>query len=56
LFCAGDTTLGGGEPLPYGKSLTAGVFMCDSSETGITCRDTATGHGFSIARDVYRLL
>jgi hypothetical protein len=55
FICAGDTALGGGEPLAYGKSLSAGALVCDSAESGITCRDTATGHGFSIAREAYRL-
>jgi hypothetical protein len=55
FVCAGDTALGGGQPLAYGKSLSAGALVCESSESGITCRDTATGHGFSIAREAYRL-
>ncbi|MDT5173817.1 MAG: hypothetical protein QOG37_1068 [Mycobacterium sp.] len=55
FICAGDTALGGGHPLAYGKSLSAGVLVCDSAESGITCRDTVTGHGFSIAREAYRL-
>jgi hypothetical protein len=52
---AGDTALGGGKPLAYGKSLSAGTLVCDSAESGITCRDTGTGHGFSIAREAYRV-
>jgi hypothetical protein len=55
FVCAGDTALGGGKPLAYGQSLSAGTLVCDSAESGITCRDTGTGHGFSIAREAYRL-
>ena len=49
FMCAGDTALGGGEPLAYGQSISAGVLRCDSAESGITCRDTKSGHGFAIA-------
>jgi hypothetical protein len=55
FVCAGDTALGGGNPLDYGHSVTAGVMLCDSAESGITCRDTKTGHGFAIAREAYRV-
>ena len=55
FVCAGDTALVGGQPLAYGKSVSAGALVCDSAESAITCRDTATRHGFSIAREPYRL-
>jgi hypothetical protein len=55
FVCAGDTALGGGKPLAYGQSVTAGLMQCDSAESGVTCRDTATGHGFTIAREAYRV-
>ncbi len=55
FVCAGDTALGGGEPLAYGESISAGVLRCDSAESGITCRDTKSGHGFAIAREAYRV-
>ncbi len=56
FVCAGDTTLvPDGNPLPYGESITAGALRCDSAESGITCRDTETGKGFSISRDAYQL-
>ena len=54
FVCAGDTTLGGGAPLAYGKSISAGTLQCDSAETGFTCRDSKTTHGFTIAREGYR--
>lgn len=55
FVCAGDTTLGGTHVLTYGTTLTRGRLSCDSSEGGIACRDARTGHGFSIAREVYQL-
>ena len=55
FVCAGDTALGGGKPLDYGQSVSAGVMLCDSAESGITCRDTKTGYGFAIAREAYRV-
>ncbi|WP_454786270.1 DUF6636 domain-containing protein [Mycobacterium antarcticum] len=55
FVCAGDTALGGGAPLPYGQSVAAGSLRCDSAESGITCIDSATNHGFSIARERYEM-
>jgi hypothetical protein len=55
FVCAGDTALAGGPALSYGDSITAGVLRCDSAETGITCRDVQTAHGFSISRERYQL-
>lgn len=55
FVCAGDTAFGPDEVLPYGESITAGVLRCESAESGITCRDVQTGHGFSISRQACRL-
>jgi hypothetical protein len=56
FVCAGDTALApDGSALGYGESIMAGPLRCDSAESGITCRDTKTGHGFAIAREAYRL-
>jgi hypothetical protein len=55
FVCAGDTVFGPDEVLPYGDSITAGVLQCESAESGITCRDVQTGHGFSISLRAYRL-
>jgi hypothetical protein len=43
----------GGEPLPYG--ITKGNLKCDSAKAGITRRDSATGHGFTISREAYKV-
>jgi Family of unknown function (DUF6636) len=55
FVCAGDTTLGGGDPLPYGQSIGAGMLRCESEETGMTCRDTETGRGFKLSTASYDL-
>jgi hypothetical protein len=55
FVCAGDTTLGDGKPLDYGQSVSVGLLQCDSTESGITCRDSKTGDGFTIAREAYRV-
>ena len=55
FVCAGDTAMGASQPLAYGTSITKGDLTCDSAEAGITCRDTSTGHGFTIAREAYKV-
>lgn len=55
FVCAGDTALGYGDVLAYGSSIAAGAIRCDSAESGITCRDNASGHGFMISRQAYQL-
>lgn len=53
FVCAGDTALGGGEALDYGSSIAAGLLRCESAESGMTCRDTETGRGFSLSKQGY---
>ncbi len=53
FVCAGDTALGGGDPLDYGKSIGAGLLRCESEESGMTCRDVESGRGFSISKQGY---
>ncbi|MBI3213157.1 MAG: hypothetical protein HYZ38_05000 [Mycobacterium sp.] len=55
FVCAGDTALGGGPPLAYGQSVTAGNTQCTSAPSGITCRDRGSGAGFSLSRERYEL-
>ena len=55
FVCAGDTTLGGGSELAYGQSIAAGLLRCESEESGVTCTDTETGRGFTIAQEAYEL-
>jgi len=55
FVCAGDTAFGPDAVLAYGDSIDAGVLKCESAESGFTCRDAETGHGFSISREAYQL-
>lgn len=53
LVCATDTVLGQGKELAYGSDIERGDYRCDSSEDGMRCENTKTGHGFTIARAKY---
>lgn len=56
LMCAGDTArTGSAEPLAYGSAITGGPIRCESAQSGMTCRDAGTGHGFTISRESYQL-
>lgn len=55
IVCAGDTAYNHNGVLAYGESITAGVLRCTSTQSGMTCRDLQTGHGFTIARQGYQL-
>jgi Family of unknown function (DUF6636) len=55
FICAGDTALGGEATLGYGQSTRRGPMVCLSQERGMTCRNSATGHGFFLARERYRI-
>jgi hypothetical protein len=55
FVCAGDTTLGGPVTLPYRSSAQRGTILCVSRTAGMTCRNTATGHGFFLSRARYRI-
>lgn len=55
FLCAGDTALGAGPVLAYGKSVSAGRYTCTSRRSGVTCRNGRSGHGFFISRASYRL-
>ena len=41
--------------LPYGTALAVGHMRCDSATTGVTCRNTSTGHGFTMSREAYSI-
>lgn len=55
FVCAGDTVLGAGSILGYGKTRSAGRFSCTSRESGMSCRNRVTGHGFFLSRTTFRL-
>ena len=37
----------------YGQSVTYGSWVCSSEETGMTCRNTETGHGVFLSSARY---
>jgi Family of unknown function (DUF6636) len=53
VVCAGDTTLGAGPVLAYGKRIRRGRMHCRSRRRGMTCRN-GKRHGFFISRGSYR--
>jgi hypothetical protein len=55
FVCAGDTALGGGDVLEYGTSIGAGLLVCESEESGMSCRDTETGRGFTLSKQSYEI-
>src|SRR3954447_23709658 len=55
FVCAGDTALGGPDVLEYGLSAQRGSLRCDSAESGVTCTNVTTGHGFELSREAFRL-
>ena len=56
LTCAGDTPfVPDSSVLEYGTGWVLGDVRCVSARDGVTCENTATGHGFAVSRDRYRL-
>ena len=55
ITCAGDTVLGGSHTLPYGQAVRVGNFVCTSAATGVRCANEASGHGFTLSRQAYKL-
>jgi hypothetical protein len=49
--CVGDTVLGARRVLDYNTSTVVGDFGCTSRETGMTCYNLRTRHGFLISRE-----
>jgi hypothetical protein len=41
--------------LAYGHSTTFGKLRCTSRRTGITCKSTRSGHGFTVSADKQRV-
>lgn len=51
--CVSDS-LAGGPALGYGSTLTVGSLACTSEVTGLTCRNLATAHGFTVSHSRFR--
>ncbi|MCB0949042.1 MAG: hypothetical protein KDB44_07115 [Mycobacterium sp.] len=54
FVCAGDTTFGYGDVLPYGQFHAEGGMSCNSEPWGMRCSNS-DGHGFTISRQEYAL-
>ena len=55
-FSLDEAFRGGGsspEVVEYGQSVTFGSWVCSSEETGMTCRNTETGHGVFLSSGRY---
>ena len=50
--CVSDTVLGADLVLDYNTSTVVGDFGCTSRETGMTCYNLSTRHGFMISREI----
>jgi hypothetical protein len=48
--CAGDTVLGFGRTLSYGRSMRRRRFHCISRRSGVRCVNTRNDHGFALSR------
>ena len=49
FVCAGDTALGAGRILGYGRSISGGPLRCTSLRTGMRCGSRRSHHGFVLA-------
>ncbi|HUQ40419.1 MAG TPA: DUF6636 domain-containing protein [Acidimicrobiales bacterium] len=52
--CAGDTVMGGGAVLAYGRTAAHRGLECASEVRGVSCLHRATGRGFAVSRASYR--
>jgi hypothetical protein len=56
FVCAGDTALDPASTvLAYGARTRQGSIVCESAQAGVTCTNEASGHGFFLSRDSYRI-
>ncbi len=54
FICAGDTLLGSGRRLDYGRAIQRGRFRCVSRKRGMRCVNRRTAHGFALSRQAAR--
>jgi pimeloyl-ACP methyl ester carboxylesterase len=52
FLCVGDSAYNQ-NVVPYGTSVRSGSFQCDVAESGVTCQNTSTDHGFTVSRATY---
>lgn len=54
FVCAGDTVLNDrARVLPYGQAIRSGPFTCVSTTAFLACGNTASRHGFALAKGVF---
>lgn len=53
--CVSDSRLGAERVLAYRTGVRVGDIQCVSETTGLTCTNVATGRGFFVSRERYRL-
>lgn len=51
FFCGGDTVLGLGHSLAYGRAVIRGRFKCTSRSDGVRCVNMRSRHGFKLSRE-----
>lgn len=54
FVCAGDTVLGTGRKLGYGKSVRRDGFSCRSQRNGMRCMSDSAGRAFLLSRQRVR--
>lgn len=52
---AGEWPKGVVKALPYGHSITYKTITCESSVDGMTCRDSGSGHGFTVSKVLFQV-
>jgi hypothetical protein len=52
--CAPQAPAGDPKTLAYWDSVQVGRFTCKSKDTGVTCENTQTNHGFDLGADAFR--
>ena len=50
----GSDSLAGGAELESGRGIQIGDVRCDATESGVECRNLATGHGFVLTAEAFR--
>lgn len=56
MACHTDSLMGQGYPtLPYGQTRSVSPITCDSETSGMTCKDSDSGHYFFLSRENYEM-
>ncbi len=56
IVCAGDTAMNpAAATLGYGEVTRVGPVLCQSTQEGMSCANSASGHGFFLSRERYQI-